>query len=468
MASKINIIIVGGPLDSTKYGFDVKMQCTIGRKDDCDICIPKEHAEGISKRHCILSVDPPETITLKDLGSSNGTYLNHINICDPIESGKLANRQINDEGEYLLKHNDEIIIGKIFFKVKFDKASFKCEKCSAPVDVSAINLDKVEPGHILCENCYNLQSDSLSSRTSLANTPIAKPPPGTNTLRKIAKVEALKETALFIDNFNIKRILGRGSMGLVYLAENLKNGKEEALKLLIPEKAFDDESKDQFLQEVDFLQHLKHPNIIRVHDSGIAQGTFYFTMEYCESGNIENLLKVSDEPLEVDETMKIALQCINALDYAHSQGLVHRDIKPENIFLKATGKNSFTVKIGDFGVAKALEIAGYVNTPEDFIFGTLDYIPKQQILDYKNVRPEWDIWSLTASIYYMLTKKCPRILDPNDPVTSVLRIQPVPISTYNPVIPKKLARFIDCVLKGIKGYSFESAKQFRSALIEVM
>lgn len=478
MASKINIVITEGPLKDTKYGFDVKMTCEIGRAKSCDLSVPREFANGISKKHCLLNVNPP-VITIQDLGSRNGTFVNGFNICDENEKRELGNRVIPNSDEVRLFDEDVFIVGELFFEVTINEdvdgqpppSEQQHPGLSQKIVPSAANpaLDVPLPTDMAATSTFVPPKNVANVAETVQETgTVPEDFHGTNTLRKIAKVEELQESQLFIENFKVQRMIGKGATGLVYLVENLKNGRFEALKLLMPDMALSEDDKKLFLREIEFLRELKHPNIIKVYDSGIAQGSFYFTLEYCDKGNLENMLDENAGPLSVDESLKIMLQSLNALDYAHGKNLVHRDIKPENIFLRSKGKNSYQVKIGDFGVAKLVQSSGFFTETDKFIFGTPDFISRQQILDYNNIGPAMDIWSLTATFYYMLTMKPPRDLDPDQPIDSLLDTNPVPIRERNPEIPEKLAYFIDMVLSDEKELIAKEVKKFRSSLLELI
>jgi serine/threonine protein kinase len=474
MSSVINLVVVKGPLEGAKFGFDQTMECVIGRSSECVLQIPPEAAVGVSKRHCLLDIRLPDRVAIRDLDSRNGTYLNGVDIRDERERQILEDRKLNGGDTFLLRNDDLFIIGQLCFQVlinpsrlpadePFSKGTIHLDPDAAdsirnqslPSDVSPHPVASVDgTGSIAAD-----ESRFLSQRRSERRV-------GTSTLRKIAKVETVLESSMFIENFHVEKQIGKGGMGLVYQVRNLKNGSIEALKLLTPEMALSDEEKERFNREISLLRELNHPNIVKIIETGIAQGTFYFTLEYCDRGNIEDLMVANKAPLVPEEAVKIVLQCLTALDYAHGKSVVHCDIKPENIFLKSKGKSSFHVKVGDFGVAKAVLATGIGG--DGFVMGTPEFISRQNLLNPEQIGPASDLWSLTATLYYMLSGYVPREIDPARPTESVLESACTPIRQRVPDLSERLAYFIDLALDDKDKLHFQSVKPYRSALLDAI
>ena len=157
-------------------------------------------------------------------------------------------------------------------------------------------------------------------------------------------------TAALADRYRIEREVGAGGMATVYLAEDLRHGRQVALKVLRPELAATLGS-ERFFREIQVAARLQHPHILPLHDSGEAGGFLYFVMPYVEGESLrERLARVGELP--VHDAVKILVEVVDALAYAHSQGVVHRDIKPDNVML--SGRHAL---VTDFGVAKAVSEA---------------------------------------------------------------------------------------------------------------
>jgi predicted Ser/Thr protein kinase len=197
--------------------------------------------------------------------------------------------------------------------------------------------------------------------------------------------------------------LGRGGMGVVYKARQLRLDRLVALKILPPELGRDPAFAERFQREARALARLTHPRIVGVHDFGAAGGAFYLVMEFVDGVNLRSLLDRGR--LQPDEALRIVPQICEALQYAHEEGVVHRDIKPENILLDRRGN----VKIADFGLAKLLGTASQDSalTGSRQVMGTLRYMAPEQMERPLAVDHRADIYSLGVVFYEMLTGELP-------------------------------------------------------------
>ncbi len=251
--------------------------------------------------------------------------------------------------------------------------------------------------------------------------------------------------------------------------------------MLLPQVAANDYAVQSFLREAENTKALNHPNIVQLRNTGYHQGTFFFTLEYCNGGTVEDLLQQRGGKLNIEESLNIIYQVLDALIYAHhaeipnikqadgsikkGQGLVHRDIKPSNIFLvKSQGK--ITAKLADYGLSKAFDLAGLSGqTMTGNKAGTPVFMPRQQVLNFKYVQPEVDIWATAATLYYLLTGCYCRDLDNKDPFLAILQDSPVSIHQRNVNIPQGLANLIDLALQDHPELHFKDATTFKQALI---
>jgi serine/threonine-protein kinase len=157
------------------------------------------------------------------------------------------------------------------------------------------------------------------------------------------------------------------------------------------------------------------------------------------------------------------------LEYAHGQGVVHRDLKPSNIFLTAPGPGQLA-KVGDYGLAKAFDLASLSGlTVTGDRAGTMAFMPRQQLINFKKAKPEVDVWAAAASLYFLLTGRFPRDFPPGeDPVQVVLRTSRQPIRQRNASIPPRLAEVIDEALVDEPRIPFRTAAELRQALEQVL
>jgi serine/threonine protein kinase len=209
-------------------------------------------------------------------------------------------------------------------------------------------------------------------------------------------VEALR------DHYRLERELGRGGMGAVYLAEDLKHRRRVAVKVLRPDLSAS-LGTDRFLREIEVAARLQHPAILPLHDSGQVDGYVFYIMPYVEGESLRDRLTRQHE-LPVEETARILTEVLDALAYAHGKGVIHRDIKPDNIML--SGRHALLL---DFGVAKAVnDSAGpeFVTTT-GLALGTPSYMAPEQAVADKQVDHRADLYAVGVAGYEMLAGRRP-------------------------------------------------------------
>jgi serine/threonine protein kinase len=447
MSSKIILTITQGKLCGKQYIFASRSTCIVGRNDDCNLQIADAVDMTISRYHCLLDINPPD-IRVRDLGSLNGTFVNGKKI------GQRQREQTAKEAvklnfpEYNLQNGDEIRLGDILFKIEVE-AEPELEKKSDIIPPPAENNP----------NCLTIFKNLLE----LAQ-------------KNHTKLQTLS-------GYKLIKSLGKGGFGEVFLAQHIHTKKLVAIKIMIPAVTINTQGVEMFLQATENIKMLQHDNIVQLFDYGFAENVFFLIMEYFPGGNVWDLMQKSGWRLPVKTAVDITVQVLEGLIYAHSvavprmqldheklnqaKGLVHQDLQPNNILISQIN-DELEVKIGDYGLSKAFDLAGLSGqTLTGTKTGTPAFMPRQQVLDFKHELPEIDIWATAACLYNLLTGYFPRDFT-GDPWLSVLQNKPVPIRQRNNSIPKKLADVIDLALQEKPQIHFQTAEEFKQALLDAI
>ncbi len=204
---------------------------------------------------------------------------------------------------------------------------------------------------------------------------------------------------LFDGRYRLERRLGSGGMADVYLATDESLGRHVAIKILSDRYARDDGFVERFRREASAAAGLNHPNIVSVYDRGEAEGTYYIAMEFLDGPTLKDEI-TRRAPLPEAEAIGWATQALEALEFAHSRGVVHRDVKPHNMVLTNDGR----LKVTDFGIARAANTQQM--TEVGSIVGTAQYLSPEQARGLA-VGPQSDLYSLGIVMYEMLTGELP-------------------------------------------------------------
>jgi serine/threonine-protein kinase len=205
-----------------------------------------------------------------------------------------------------------------------------------------------------------------------------------------------------IPNYRIEAKLGAGAMAKVYKAKQLSLDRSVAIKVLPKQHSQNPQFIERFFAEGRAAAQLNHPNIVQAFDVGRAGDVYYFVMEYVEGRTVHDDI-VKHKRYAESEALEIVIQVAEALEHAHSKGLIHRDIKPKNLMISKEG----VLKVADMGLARAISDKDAAEAEKGKAFGTPYYISPEQIRGEVDIGPPADIYSLGATLYHMVTGSVP-------------------------------------------------------------
>lgn len=255
-----------------------------------------------------------------------------------------------------------------------------------------------------------------------------------------------------VAGYELLEELGRGGMGIVYLARQVYLNRPVAVKMIRDGALAGPSAHLHFLAEVEVASAVRHSGIVEVHTFGTQQGQPFFVLEYCPGGSLARRLEAG--PLPATEAARLVERVARAVQAAHEAGIVHRDLKPANILFDTTGQP----KVTDFGLARRLESGGDLMQTGALV-GTPAYMAPEQARGSKDVAPRADVWALGAILYEALTGHCPFEADTVlETIAQVLARDPAHPRSYRSELS------LDLEMICLKCLSKEAARRYASAV----
>ncbi len=251
--------------------------------------------------------------------------------------------------------------------------------------------------------------------------------------------------------------LGRGGMGVVYRARQVRLERAVALKMILSGGHASASERERFRTEAEAIARLQHPNIVQIYEVGEHEGLPFFSLELCPGGSLAR--KLGEGPLPPKEAAALAEKLSRAMQAAHAKGVVHRDLKPGNVLMAEDG----TPKVTDFGLAKKMEEAG--KTVTGAVMGTPSYVAPEQAEGRKDVGPAADVYALGAILYQCLTGRPPfKAATSLDTIRQVVHEEPVAVSQLNAKVPCDLETICLKYLQKAPGRRYATAGELADDL----
>ena len=434
---QVNLKVIAGPYKGRIFSFTQHDSFLIGRSRDAHLYLPDDRY--FSRNHCLLEINPPRSF-LRDLNSTNGTFVN---------GHRVAQATLND--------GDRIQCGETILVVEVTASE-------PSTDLAATTENALPRRPVLvmveCLNCGRREQAQASA-----------PDERLTFLCEDCRIE-LKRSPQPIPGYDTVKLLGRGGMGSVMLGREQRTGRAVAIKTLLPEFAISEKALKRFMREIDVAAALKHRNIVEFIDRGTHNGVVYLVTEYVDGADACKLAEASGGCLSYPDAISIISQALDALSYAHAQGYIHRDFKDQNILVSGHSPN-LVAKLTDFGLAKSFTHSGMSGvTMAGEMAGTLAYMSPEQLRNFRDVKPQSDIYAVGMTAYSLLSGSLALDITSkgniNDTIRAIFEQPAVPLRQRGPHLPAPICDIIDRALAKDPAQRWQTAAAMRKALLHCL
>jgi eukaryotic-like serine/threonine-protein kinase len=428
--ARVFLTIVKGPREGKTLSFSGHKICVFGRANDCFEILPEEDPT-VGRHHFMLEINTPE-VALLDLGSLNGTYVNGRRI----GSNRDKNISLSKQQSLPLHHGDKIQVGDTVLQIT-TAVPVSCAVCGRSTKLSCPGNNKNAPTALCrvcsvtvleaarhkaevklptpkvkcdcCKKVYKSKTDAAEQNGFLCDSCRQRLESDKKAMKKFLDTtshSSRNEGTPLIKGFEFTKTMEGGRLGISYIAED-KSAKRKVMVKVVSSKLVPEIIKQtELLSRFDEIRDVRHVNVIELVDYGSASNMFYVVSDYCNGGNIRDLMARQNGKIGSSEAIPIMLQALEGLAFIHSKGMFHGDLNPENILL-ATREGRTVAKLSDFSLSYNLHQAGICTIALTEDGRSIPFTPSELLTGSGNPGPAGDIWSIAAVFYFMLTGRLP-------------------------------------------------------------
>ncbi len=450
---RITLVVTAGPHKGERFPSNGHEAFVVGRSPQAHFHLSARD-RFFSRLHFMVEANAPH-FRLRDLKSRNGTYVNGRKV-----------RQAE------LHHGDQIRAGRTILRVRVEPAgpgpipapvpARAPTVCAGPPEKKEVSTALLELAPVPAAAAGPPAETAAPVGCRVCAAPL---PDGDGPLCPACRDEA-RGRPQPIPGYQLVREIGRGRMGVVYLALARDGQTPVAVKTIIPALAGTRSQVRRFLREANILRTLDHPRIVPFRALGEADGQFYFVMDYVPGTDAGQILK-AEGPLAIPRAVGLVCQLLEALEFAHGRGFVHRDIKPSNMLVTLRAGRE-VVLLADFGLARFHQrsaLRGVTRVGD--VGGTTPFMAPEQVSNFRQAKPAADQYAAGATLYKLLTGRYVFDLPPDfdRQLVMILCDPPVAVQARRPDLPRELALVIHRTLAKKPQQRFADVRELRQALL---